>query len=277
MPWLSSMTSRKTALVLGITADIGRAIAERLLSDNWNVIGLGRTLDRVSDLQGRKNLHLISSDVSKPTSIERAISELRELNLQWELFVSSVGTLEPIGKFFDLGFDAWERSLTVNFTGQLRVLHGAWAYRNLKSIVNIMLLAGGGTNSPFLNYSSYCVSKIALIKMCELISAETPEANAFIIGPGYVRTRIHEETLRAGPDAAGEAYQNTLDLLRGEGTSFNDIYEHMKWCISQGPSVVAGRNFSTVHDPWRHGAMALAGRLVNHLDAFRLRRRMLDD
>ena len=28
--------------------------------------------------------------------------------------------------------------------------------------------AGGGTNNPFTNYSAYCVSKIALIKMCEL-------------------------------------------------------------------------------------------------------------
>ena len=134
-----------------------------------------------------------------------------------------------------------------------------------------MLMAGGGTNNPFTNYSAYCVSKIALIKMCELLDDEEPDLNMFIIGPGFVQTRIHQETLRAG-EQAGDGYQKTVDFLETEGTSMDDIYANLKWCIEHGKPVAGGRNFSTVHDPWRDGGEALRQRLDDHPDAYRLRR-----
>jgi NAD(P)-dependent dehydrogenase (short-subunit alcohol dehydrogenase family) len=135
-----------------------------------------------------------------------------------------------------------------------------------------MLLAGGGTNNPMTNYSAYCAAKIALIKMCELIDDEEAGINAFIIGPGFVRTRIHEETLRAGA-AAGAGLDKTRAFLATPGSSHDHIYSHMTWCIAQGRAVAGGRNFSTVHDPWRGGGAALAADLKLDPDAFRLRRR----
>ena len=51
-------------------------------------------------------------------------------------------------------------------------------------------MAGGGTNNPFTNYSAYCVSKIALIKMCELIDDEYKNLNVFIIGPGLLKPKL---------------------------------------------------------------------------------------
>jgi NAD(P)-dependent dehydrogenase (short-subunit alcohol dehydrogenase family) len=267
------MPSPQTAIVLGITADIGRGLAERLLRDGWHVIGIGRTLDRVDDLRGTPNLHLHRSDTDSADSVKTLAATLREGEVAWDLLLSSVGTMEPIGAFFEVDFEAWARSIDVNFTDQLRVLHALWPLRRADKTVDIMLMAGGGTNNPFRNYSAYCVSKIALIKMCELIDDEAPDANAFIIGPGYTKTRIHEETLRAGPKSAGDGYYKTLALLEKQGTTIDEIYDHMRWCMTQGRSVAGGRNFSTVHDAWRDGGRALANALATDQDAFRLRRR----
>jgi NADP-dependent 3-hydroxy acid dehydrogenase YdfG len=81
---------------------------------------------------------------------------------------SSVGTSEPISKFFDTNFDIWRKSVNVNFISQLEVIHFLYKLRsgNKNSII---LLAGGGTNNPFTNYSAYCVSKIALIKIPKIL------------------------------------------------------------------------------------------------------------
>ncbi len=136
-----------------------------------------------------------------------------------------------------------------------------------------MFFAGGGTNQAFVNYSAYAVAKIALIKMCEQIHAETSEANAFAIGPGYVKTRIHDETCRAGPLLAGPNYARTVQQLETPGTTMDDIYRHMCWCMAQGRQVAGGRNFSTVHDPWRSGGEALAHSLRSDQDRYRLRRK----
>ncbi len=63
-------------------------------------------------------------------------------------------------------------------------------------------MAGGGTNNPFTNYSAYCVAKIALIKMTELLDDEEKKLNIFIIGPGFVRTRIHRKRCVQGKPRA---------------------------------------------------------------------------
>ena len=248
------------AIILGITADIGRALAERLICDGWTVTGLGRDLQRVSDL-GATCVEIDMKDSASVTSICDQIG-------QWDLFISSVGTMAPIGPFFGLNFEDWEASITVNLTSQLRVLHALWSKRVVRP--HIMFFAGGGTNNPMPNYSAYCVSKIALIKMVELIDDEVPEANVFINGPGFTRTRIHQETLAAGI-LAGEGLAKTESFLKTDnGTSMDDIYKHMQWCMAH-PLAASGRNFSTVHDPWRDGS-TLATALEGELDALRLRR-----
>jgi NAD(P)-dependent dehydrogenase (short-subunit alcohol dehydrogenase family) len=268
----ANASSNRIAIVLGVTGDIGREIARRLLADGWLVIGLGRSADRLDRVADRPEFRFISCDLSSRQSILEAIETFKLTGASWDLFVSAAGTMEPIGPFFSLDFDRWEQSVIANATAQLRVLHGLWPNRRPGGVVDVMLMAGGGTNNPFPNYSAYCVSKIALIKMCELIDDEEPNVNAFIIGPGFVKTRIHDETLRAKAEA-GENYRRTLDFLETPGTSFDDIYAHMLWCMSAGRRAAGGRNFSTVHDFWRDGGERLLEKLPNDPDAFRLRRR----
>jgi NAD(P)-dependent dehydrogenase (short-subunit alcohol dehydrogenase family) len=248
-------------------------LAERLVADQWNIIAIGRDMQRLHELGQVPGVRTYQCAIADADDVKRVASDIRGAGCNWELFASCVGTTEPIGGFFDTDFDDWERSVTINFTAQLRVLHALWPMRRSDQIADVMLLAGGGTNGPFRNYSAYCVSKIALIKMCELINDEAVDANAFIIGPGYTRTRIHEETLRAGPVAAGHEYDKVRSYLEEPGTPFGDIYAHMRWCMQKGRDVSGGRNFSTVHDGWRNGGDALATSLRDDPDAFKLRRR----
>jgi hypothetical protein len=107
--------------------------------------------------------------------------------------------------------------------------------------------------------------------MCELLDDECPDLNAFIIGPGYVRTKIHDETLRAA-EAAGPGYEKTVRFLTSEGTPMTDIHECIEWCVSQGRDVVGGRNISVVHDPWRGGGADLAAALRADPHRYKLRR-----
>lgn len=259
-----------TAFVLGASADIGLALCERLIRDGWFVVGAARDTSRLEQFSNEPAFRALSCDLAEAADIDSMVQSFSALQTSWDLFVSAAGSMEPIGRFFDLDFDDWEASVTVNTTAQLRVLHGLWRHRN-QAKADVMLMAGGGTNNPFPNYSAYCVSKIALIKMCELLDDEEDGLNIFIIGPGFVQTRIHEETLRAGA-RAGDGYRKTVDFLTTEGTSMDDIYDNLLWCVAQGKAVAGGRNFSTVHDPWRGGGDRLREQLQNDANAFRLRR-----
>lgn len=268
------MVNPRTVFILGGSADIGRALAERYLSAGCTVALTYRAHQSVADLTGRPNLTMIKCDVASSSSIEQAAREFADLGLKWDLFLSSVGTMEPIGPFFDTAFADWERSLTINAMGQLHVLHALYPLRRTATTVDVMFFAGGGTNNPFTNYSAYAASKILLIKMAELLDDEAPDLNIFVIGPGYVRTKIHDETLRSA-ERAGRNREKTLSFLKSgeEGTSYDDIFRCIEWCCAQGRPIAGGRNVSVVHDPWRDGGTALASALAKDIDLYKLRRR----
>jgi len=232
--------SVKTALVIGLSSDIGGGLAQRLKQDGWRVFGTARAPNKLSHTEA------VSFNMFDAVPVWHFKRLLKDQG--WDLLIMSIGSLEPVGKFFDVNFDHWAESVWVNFTAQMRVLHALWPVRNVKRIADVMLFAGGGTNGPMPGYSAYCASKIALIKMCELLHDENEDLNIFSIGPGFVKTKIHEQTLKA---ADGPWKDKIVKFLETEGTSIDDIYDHMQWCMKAGRKVAGGRNFSTVHDDWK--------------------------
>lgn len=268
----------RTVFILGGSSDIGRALILRYLQAGYRVAGTYRTPAGVAGLGDHPGLYLYHCDAGDTVSVAAAIRAFAKQVGVWDLFISSVGTEEPIGRFFECNFDAWESSVIVNSMAQLRVLHQLYPYRSRGETCSVVFFAGGGTNKPFPNYSAYCVSKIALIKMCELLDDENKDLNVFILGPGFVRTKIHQQTLD-NPAAAGQNYERTVEFLKPDnsGTSFDEIYECINWAIRQGRDIAGGRNFSVVHDPWRHGGIDLAERLRGDSSKFKLRRHGNED
>ena len=193
-----------------------------------------------------------------------------EYKIKWDYIFSSIGTTIPISKFFDVKFKDWKNSININFICQLEIIHELYKIRSKKKN-SIILMAGGGTNNPFTNYSAYCVSKIALIKMSELIDDEYKNINIFIIGPGFTKTKTHFETIAAGKKA-GKNFLRVKKFLNSSetGTSYSKIFEAINWGINQGRKIVGGRNFSVVHDKW--GNKSLSKKLYNDIDMFKLRR-----
>jgi NAD(P)-dependent dehydrogenase (short-subunit alcohol dehydrogenase family) len=179
--------------------------------------------------------------------------------------------MDPIGPFFETDFEKWEKNFRINFFSQLKILKMLWPYKSKSGNPSICFLAGGGTNSNFDNYSAYCLSKISLIKFVELISSENTEGKFFIIGPGFMKTKIHQETFKAGT-RAGKNFKKTEKFMEEAGTSIEQLYRHLNWCISKPNRLISGRNFSTVYDSWEKDTELLKD-LGTNPDLFKLRRR----
>lgn len=258
--------------VLALSSDIGAALARHYLGQGATVLGTYRT-ELQADLQENPRVRACACDLADPATTHVLTDFLRAAAQPWEVFISCVGQLSPVGKFLTVPFAAWETSVQVNSTAQLRALHAVYPFRCTGAEVSVVFFAGGGTNNPFTSYSAYCLGKIALIKMCELLDDEAPDINAFIVGTGWVRTKIHAQTLDAGA-AAGANFATTQRFLaEGQiGTSYADIAAMIDWGCAQGRSVTGGRNFSVVHDAWREGGQALATTLQSSPHHYKLRR-----
>lgn len=257
--------------VVGISSDIGRELASRFTADGWKVSGTFRQKTNLRELN--PSVSVTPCDLRSCESIDSAVEALRREGLAWDVLVMAAGTEEPIGAFWDCDADEWEENIQANALGPLRMVRALYPMRRQSGTPSVVFFSGAGTNGPAPSYSAYCASKILLIKMCELLDSETPDASFFIIGPGMVRTKIHEQTLRSRGRSESN-YQKVVDFLAspGLGTNHDDIYACVKWCISAGKHVVGGRNISLVNDAWRTGGIQLAQALERDPALYKLRR-----
>lgn len=264
---------KKNIFILSLTSDIGLALAKKYAAQGHDVTGTYRTEKHLEQVESIPNCRWLYCDLENPKSIVQCVSQYKELNLAWDIFISCPCTPLPLGNFFQCDFNEWSHSIHVNAIEQLRILHALYPLRNSSEICDVVFFAGGGTNNAVLNFSAYTVSKIMLIKMCELIDAEEKDLNIFIAGPGWTKTKTHYITLDH-VDKSDKKYFETVEFMKnGIGTSMDDIFNCIDWLCEQGKEVASGRNFSVVHDKWKDEEKAsLSLALKADLNMYKLRR-----
>lgn len=237
------------AVVAGITSGIGLAIAEYLVDEGWAVTGTSRRA--LPESLASRGVGLIACDFQSADSVEKATRELVASTPPWDALIVAPGTMNPIGLFSDVDFDEWSQSLDINLVHQLRFVHRLLGHAKTGSstVPTCIFFAGGGTNSAPLAFSSYVLSKVTLIKATELLDAENPDITFTIVGPGWVRTDIHQETLAANHAPAPVVEETRRRLAADDFVDMREVLWTINWLLAQPKEVVGGRNFSVAGDP----------------------------
>jgi len=202
------------------------------------------------------------------TNIKKA--KFNKLFKEWDIALFFYGDFGTIGKFHKVKYMDWEKSFKTNFFMISKILHRLIYFSEGKKMRSIINFSGSGTNGPADNYSSYTISKIALIKLTELIDSEYKNIKISTLGPGWYDSKLHNKTLKLSKQS-GKNYQKTLHNIKitnNESASIR-IYKFIEWFISSKKTLVSGRNFSLVHDKW--GNKNLDKKLINR-DYYKLRR-----
>ena len=263
----------KTAIVIGLSADIGQALCHDWLRKGWYVSGTYRSAFEGIEAVRPQVTCLLPVDLNDSDAIDSACAEITKATKPWDVLVLAPGLLDPVGPFLECDFDEWASSIATNFTQQLRFLHRLMPHKNSEISETgpvVIFFAGGGVNSAPTNYSAYTSSKIALTKMTELLAAEIPSVKFIIVGPGWVKTKIHESIL-SQPMLAGESYLKTVEKFKtNDFTPMARVIDCCNTLIQGKTTAMTGRNFSVVFDSWED--KALEGQLLRHPDMYKLRR-----
>ena len=181
--------------------------------------------------------------------------------VQWDLLLVAMGSVAPVGHWWQQDANEFEACFQSNLLRPMRLLRYFWQHRNADATV--CFFAGSNPNKVMNGYAPYHSSKMALLKLCEQLDHETPDAKFFCLGPGYYRaSKIHRATLDAN-------WPNERIARGDEGTPIERIYECLKWCIDAPKIAVGGRNI-VASDPW--DSPAFADQLRLRPDMFKLRR-----
>ena len=213
----------------------------------------------------------ISIDVSDPRAWENAAIRI-DAGGELHGLVTAAGILGPIGTLEKLLAADLIETIAINLVGTMLALQFALP-RLRASGGRAVTFSGGGGTSPLARYDAYAASKAAVVRLTENLAASGEiEVNA--VAPGFVATRMHEETLRAGAEAAGQSYyERTQQQLRASGFPASEAAELVAFLLGPDAAGITGRLISAQWDPWREEEFR--ERLRTDSDLAKLRR--IDD
>jgi NAD(P)-dependent dehydrogenase (short-subunit alcohol dehydrogenase family) len=261
-------------LVTGGSTGIGLAVARELAAGGAAVTVAARTPDAVHDavagLPGEGHRPLVL-DVGDESAWAAHAGELEAVTG----LVTAAGVLGPIGTPGSYDPHAFADTLRINLVGTLLAVHHCLpALRAARGAV--VTFSGGGATGPLVRYDAYAASKAGVVRLTENLArglaGDGVRVNA--VAPGFVATRMHEETLAAGPERAGDAYfeRTRRDYATG-GVPPERAAALVALLLSPHAEGLTGRLISAQWDPWEDADWR--ARLAGDPDLATLRR--IDD
>jgi len=191
----------RTAVVIGGTSGIGRAIALGLADAGADVVPTGRRAELVGEValeveaRGRRSLAM-TADVSDTHSIQALADATIEKFGKVDILVNAAGyTIRRAT--LDVSDDEWEGILDVNLTGMLRACRAFGRHmieRRYGRIINI----GSLTSVVALHeVAAYGASKAGVAALTKSLAVEWGPSNVCVnaILPGVFRTALNEGLL----------------------------------------------------------------------------------
>ncbi len=224
----------KTAFITGATSGIGKATAQILAKEGYQLVLCGRREDRLQQLKDELpvKVYTLSFDVRDQAAVETAIASLPE-SLEIDVLVNNAGNAHGLSPLQDGDIEDWDAMIDINVKGLLYVTKAilpGMISRNRGYIINIGSIAG---KEVYPGGNVYCASKYAVdaINQGLRIDLNGTAIRVSAINPGLVETEFSMVRFKGDEERSKKVYAG-MDALQAE-----DIAEIISFMISRPPHV----------------------------------------
>ena len=249
----------QVAVITGAGRGIGRAIALSYAREGANLTlaarsqpGLDEALAAATEIGA--DAIAVSTDITSQTSVQHMVRSTVERFGRIDVLVNNAGISGPIGPLQENDIDDWVDTINVNLTGTFLVCRAVIPVMLEQGGGRIINLAGAGVANAWSNMSAYCASKVAVVRMTEVLAQELEGKGISVnaLGPGSVHTsmweKMTEQAAEAGADFIHELGQR---VLSGGGAPIDDCAELAVWLASGESGSLTGRIISAAADDFR--------------------------
>ena len=191
----------KTAVVIGGTSGIGRAIAHGLAEAGADVVPTSRRIEQVEaaaaeiEERGARSLR-VASDVSDRASLEKVLQESISAFGKVDILVNSAGRTKR-APTVDFPEEDWNDILETNLNGTLRACQVFGRHMLERGYGRIINIASLSTFVALYEVAAYSASKAAVASLTKSLAVEWAQhgVNVNAIAPGVFRTALNQKLL----------------------------------------------------------------------------------
>jgi len=223
----------KKILVTGATGGIGKALVQKFVSLEGNVLATGTKTEKLDDLKKEfSNINVLKFDISDHSKIEEFIENVSSQLVGLDILVNNAG-INMDNLSLRMKDDEWKKVIDLNL-GSTFFLCKYGIKKMLKNkygrIVNITSVVGHTGN---LGQSNYAASKAAIIGMSKSLAIEYAKKNITIncVSPGFIQSKMTDgivENIKAvltsripmAKLGKGEDVANTVAFLSSDAASY---------------------------------------------------------
>ncbi len=211
---------RKIALITGATSGIGKATAEILAQNGYNLILTGRRMELLTDLsssiqkQTEAKVHLLNFDVRDLQATEKALNSIPTEWSDISVLINNAGLAVGLNPVHEGVVDDWERMIDTNVKGLLyvsKIISPQMVAKQAGHIINISSIAG---HEYYPNGAAYCGTKHAVKAITKAMRMELLPYGIKVsaISPGMVDTEFSLVRFKGDKIKADNVYQGLTPL-----------------------------------------------------------------
>jgi len=211
---------RKIALITGATSGIGKATAEILAQNGFNLILTGRRLELLNELSDSihketdAKVYLLNFDVRDLEATEKALASIP---VEWSdicVLINNAGLAVGLNPVHEGVIDDWERMIDTNIKGLLyvsKLISPRMVSKQAGHIINISSIAG---HEYYPNGAAYCGTKHAVKAITKAMRMELLPYGVKVsaISPGMVDTEFSLVRFKGDQNKADTVYQGLTPL-----------------------------------------------------------------
>lgn len=189
------MQSKKTALITGSTQGIGRAIAERLVANGFNVI-----------IHCSKDLDKAERVKEEIKAYKAVVCDLYDKNAAKELYKKTGGvdvlilnaSVQIKKLWTDVNTEDIDKQIQINFTSSFQMMQQYYPYMKSKGWGRIIVIGSVNQHRRHKELSIYAATKCALMSVVENVAKEVAAFGITVnnISPGAIDTPRNESVMQ---------------------------------------------------------------------------------
>nr|WP_299386615.1 SDR family NAD(P)-dependent oxidoreductase [Allomuricauda sp.] len=224
---------KQNVLITGATSGIGKATAELLANNGFNLILCGRRQERLQALKDglgkNTNVHILKFDVRDRDAVFQAISSLPKEFSKIDVLINNAGNAHGLDPIDRGSMDDWDAMLDINVKGLLymsKAVLPQMVERESGHIINIGSTAG---KEVYPKGNVYCASKHAVDAINQGMRIDLNEHGIRVgaVNPGLVETEFSDVRFKGDTQRAETVYTGYQPLKP------NDIADIIHFVITR--------------------------------------------